>query len=298
MKKIIYITKIVALFLISSCMDDSTLPVKLEDLENSGVPFASDLSKDIDTNFNKFDFENSAFTKTFSIDSPDEGKDVTKVDIFVSLSRSIDILAEETFLKSYDTSSFSTDESFQTFDLNITASELFSTLNYDSNLLEGGEVFSYRLALTNNNGTYSDVSANFDGQSADHSFTSTVVCELEIIPEGDWVIDMQDSYGDGWQSTTADGGGSGITLELSDGTFYEIGLCTAWEDPGYDCTEGTSSGSRTITIPAGITSADWQFRGDHFGEISYQIYAPSGNLVASALAGSVAGTIALNLCNE
>ncbi len=298
MKKIIYIAVISALIIIGSCSDDSKLPVNFDDLEVSGAPFATDTDNSVDTNLNKLDPASSSFTKTYELHSPEAGEDITKVDVFVSLFRSIDLLEEEVFLKSFDSSLFTNGEGFKMLDLDLSGSEVITALGIDPAILEGGDVFSYRLALTNDEGTFSDVSANFDNQSADHSFSSTVVCELEIVPAGDWLIDMQDSYGDGWQPTTNNGGGPGIVVTLSDGTVFEIGLCTPYEDPGYDCTDGTSSGSRTISIPAGITSASWEFRGDNWGEMSFQIYAPSGNLVASALAGTAAGPIALNLCDE
>ena len=84
----------------------------------------------------------------------------------------------------------------------------------------------------------------------------------------------------------------------SDGTVFEIGLCSPYQATFPECIPEDSSGSDTITIPAGITSAEWNFPGDFWGEISFKIYAPSGNLVADYSAGSPAGSIALNLCNE
>lgn len=110
---------------------------------------------------------------------------------------------------------------------------------------------------------------------------------------------MQDAFGDGWQPTTADGGGPGLVVTLSDGTVYEIGLCTPYEDPGYACTVGLSEGTATFSVPAGLTeAADFNFRGDFWGEMSFQIITPNGNTVADIPAGTDAGSIAIDYCKD
>ncbi len=283
----------------SSCSDDETLPVQFDELINSGVPFASEITTNGSTNVNKLDPGSSSFSKDYQVISPAGGTDVTKVDVYVSLSGE-NIDAPEALLTTVNASSFTTPTSGGYPEVNIvfSGSEIVTALGINSSNLEGGDTFNYRLALTNPQGTFSDVSSNFDNQSADHTFASTVICELPFAPPGVWTIDMQDSYGDGWQPTTGNGGGAGITVTLNDGTVFELGLCTPYETPGYPCTTGNSSGTGTFTMPSGITTADWTFNGDFWGEMSFQIYAPSGNLVASGTPGTAAGPIALNLCNE
>jgi len=280
------------------CSDDDELPVDFDDLSVSGVPFASETTNGVITSINKLDPANSSFTKTYQLISTAGGTDITKLEVFVSLSRGSQELVSENLLKTYTLSDFTTGAGYPEVNVTITGLDILSALNIPASNLEGGDVFNYRLALTNSNGTFSDVSANFDNQSADHKFSSTVICVLSEVPAGVWTIDMADSYGDGWQPTTSGGGGPGITVTLSNGTVFEIGLCTPYEPPGYSCVSAASSGTDTITIPAGITSADWQFNGDFWGEMSFNIFAPSGNLVASGSPGTAAGPIALNLCNE
>ncbi|MEM6720495.1 MAG: hypothetical protein AAF611_14305 [Bacteroidota bacterium] len=281
----------------SSCEDDDTLPVDLEDLTNSGLPYAAELGTNGSTNVNKLDPSSSSFSKDYQIISPAGGTDVTKIEVFVTLVGE-NLITDEALLLSVDSSNFTNaDGGYPEVNLAYDGAAIISSLGIDPSALEGGDNFNYRLALTNPQGTFSDVSANFDNQSADHTFSSTVVCDSPTLPAGDWIIDMQDSYGDGWQPTTSGGGGPGITVTLSDGTVFEIGLCTPYEDPGYDCTPGTSGGSTTITIPAGV-SGEWVFNGDFWGEMSFQITGPSGSTVATGVANTPAGPIALNLCNE
>jgi hypothetical protein len=280
-----------------SCKDDDTLPIDFDDLINTGVPFASEITTNGSTNVNKLDPGSSSFSKDYQLISPAGGTDISKVEVYVSLTGQ-NINAAEALLATADASSFTaTGGGYPEVNITYGGAAIIAALGIDPTNLEGGDTFNYRLALTNPQGTFSDVSANFDNQSADHTFSSTVVCDSPTLPAGDWVIDMQDSYGDGWQPTTGNGGGAGITVTLSDGSTIEIGLCTPYEPPGYACTTGLSSGSATITIPANV-SGDWTFNGDFWGEMSFQIYGPSGSTVATGSAGASAGPIALNLCNE
>lgn len=112
---------------------------------------------------------------------------------------------------------------------------------------------------------------------------------------GDYAVDLHDSYGDGWQTTTS-GGGPGITATLDDGTVFEFGLCTPYQASGFACIDEDHNGSTTVSIPPTATSVDWYFPGDFWGEISFEIYLPGGGLAASATAGTPAGPIAVNYC--
>lgn len=176
-------------------------------------------------------------------------------------------------------------------DLEITTTEISDALDINISDFLAGDNIQFVASSVGDNGkelTYDDLSGTLKGQPEQHqafNFGLFVGCPeteepIDIVP-GDWVINMTDAYGDGWQPGNADGGGPGITVTLSDGTVFEIGLCTPYEDPGYDCTDELSSGTATITIPDGLTDADWEwtFNGDHWGEMGYEIFTPNGNLV-------------------
>jgi hypothetical protein len=280
----------------AGCSDDDKLPVDFDDLNVTGQPFASEIDSEGLTNINKLDPASSEFSKAYRLFSIDNGNDVTSIDVFVSFN-GMTTSAAEALLYTIPSSSFETSGTNPELQVVYNGAEILAALSLPQTALEGGDTFSYRLALTNNQGTWSDVSANFDNQSADHTFASSVVC-IAPPPAGTWTIDMADSYGDGWQPLTGDGGGAGVTITLDSGEVIELGLCTPYEDPGYNCVDQSSSGSDTFEIPVGTVSADFVFNGDFWGEMSFQIYAPSGNLVASGASGASAGPIALNLCNE
>lgn len=281
---------------LSSCSDDETLPVQFDELIVSGGPFATEITTNGSTNVNKLDPGSSSFSKDYQLISPAGGTDITKVEVYVSLVGQ-NLNAAEALLLTADASSFTSpaDGGYPEVNITIDGASIISALGIDSTNLEGGDNFNYRLALTNASGTFSDVSSNFANQSADHTFSSTVVC-IAPPPPGVWTIDMADSYGDGWQ--TIGNSSAPITITLDDGTVFEVGLCTPYEANTFACINEASAGTDTITIPVGTVSADWFFPGDNYGEISFEIYAPSGNLVAAYTAGSSAGPIALNLCNE
>jgi hypothetical protein len=115
---------------------------------------------------------------------------------------------------------------------------------------------------------------------------------------GDWSVVMHDSYGDGWQ--TNDGsGGDGIQVTLDDGTVLEVGLCNPYVASGFDCTPTNAAGTDgtgTVTIPTGTITASWNFPGDQYGEISFEIYGPDGTQVYVSPQGAAGGILPIVLC--
>ena len=282
-------------FGLTSCEDDDTLPVDFEDLNAGGGTFATEVSTTGSTDINRNDPAESSFQKTYVLDSPQDGNEVTEVQVYVSYDGSNEVLYQ-----TIPASQFTTVDGQPQFTVNYNGAEILSALGLEGGAdgdLEGGAAFNYRLAIVTPRGTFTDVSPNFDNQSADHTFSSTVVCLLPEVPAGEWTINMSDSFGDGWQ-TNDSSGGDGLTVTLSSGEVFEVGLCNPYVDVTYECIDDYDSGTATITIPEGVESAEWFFPGDFYGEISFDIIAPSGNTVASVGTGTGAGVIALNLCNE
>jgi hypothetical protein len=285
------------LFLAGSCEDeDKLVPVDYDELNVSGGAFATEISFEGSPNVNKLDPSSSSFSKTYQMITPKGGDDITKIDLYTRFT-GMNVTADEVLFASVDSGAFSGGGDYPEVTFTVDGVELLSKLGLTEDQLEGGDVFNFRLALTTPDGVFTDVSANFDNQSADHTYAGTVICVPPTVPAGDWIVEMGDSYGDGWQTSNGNGG-PGITVTLSTGEVFEVGLCSPYEASSYACTDEFSSGTATITIPDGVESAEWVFPGDFFGEITVDIYAPSGNLVASYPLGSPAGPIALNLCNE
>lgn len=89
-------------------------------------------------------------------------------------------------------------------------------------------------------------------------------------------MELQDSYGDGWN-------GAKITVSLN-GTDTDYTIA------------GGSTASYTITVPPGSAALNFTFTGgDWDSEITYQIKAPDGSTVADNGPTPDAGPIKLDL---
>jgi hypothetical protein len=140
-------------------------------------------------------------------------------------------------------------------------------------------VFEVRLNLTDGR-TYgaNDAAGIITGGywASPYKYNAALVCSP--IPGG-YTVDMQDSYGDGWQ-------GDGIEITLTDANGTET-VVFADMTSSYD--GGAPAGSAlafaetvVIDVPAGTDLAIWNYTGDSYpGEVSWQIYAPDGTLLLS-----------------
>jgi hypothetical protein len=116
-----------------------------------------------------------------------------------------------------------------------------------------------------------------DGRALDTPGSTIVTVQCRPA-SGAYRVAMHDSYGDGWQ--TNDGsGGDGLQVTLGDGTVLEVGMCSPYLASNFTCAPGDFDAEDFITIPVGTESADWFFPGDSYGEISFEIYSPTGDLL-------------------
>ncbi len=109
-----------------------------------------------------------------------------------------------------------------------------------------------------------------------------VVCPFESAQmEGDWVLDMQDSYGDGWN-------GASVTFEVDGvGTDYDLDTYTG---------DGATA-TTTITVPSGTTSLKFYFSsGAWDSEITFQVTAPNDVEVGSYGPSPTPGEFEVDYC--
>ncbi|WP_127023900.1 hypothetical protein [Flagellimonas beolgyonensis] len=189
--------------------------------------------------------------------------------------------------------------------LSATFGESVAALGIGSDDYFPGDLFIFELRLNLTDGrTFGAASAAgiITGGFFASPFQYNALLTCTPVP-GDYVVDMHDTYGDGWQ--TDDGnGGSGIQVTLDDGTVIEIGLCSPYAAAagtflgGSDCTPNDGfDGSAVVTIPAGTSEANWSFPGDRYGEISFEVYAPDGTLLLAVGVGEgSAGLLAVTNC--
>ena len=95
---------------------------------------------------------------------------------------------------------------------------------------------------------------------------------------GTYVIDMYDSYGDGWQTGSYASGGA-LSVDI-DGTVVDVAMCSQWGTYEFDCVASADGyyAQATVDIPVGTESATWNWFGDFYGEISMTITAPNGEV--------------------
>ena len=236
-----------------------------------------------------YDVDNGQTLAQLSVTSallgtPAEGASVD-VDVTVTTKTS----SERTITLVPDAASTATPDQYAISGLVIPANSYVGTVTITSNFEALPDSGSTTLILN-----LTDVAGSNDIVLSNATLTIDLFRACPVMA-GDWIVNMQDSYGDGWQ-TTSGNGGPGITVTLDTGEVFEVGLCTPYEENTYDCIDELSSGSATITIPDGINDAEWFFPGDNWGEISFQIINPNGTEVANYGAGSAAGTISIDYC--
>ncbi|MBD0778186.1 hypothetical protein HPE56_10305 [Maribacter sp. ANRC-HE7] len=190
----------------------------------------------------------------------------------------------------------------------LTGSEVisaFTEINSVSDMNAGDNIFFYAaftmkdgtvLETLNTKGEPNYYAADFNQIGDNNYFLAyPVTCAPQ---PGVYRIEMHDAYDDGWQ-TNDDNGGNGIQLILDGELTAEVGLCNPYVDSPYNCVGDYTDGIDTVTIPEGTAIAIWQFPGDQYGEISFEIYGPNDELLlASGPGEAVSGPLTVILCAE
>jgi len=147
-----------------------------------------------------------------------------------------------------------------------------TTLEESGNLLgvnyKGADVFSYRFEVTLSDGsTWSNLNGNGNvlGGSyfnSPYKYDIGVACFPTGPVAGDYTLDMQDSFGDGWN-------GASVRVTVD-------GVAT-----DYTIAAGASA-TASFSIPDNTTTATFEYvSGDWDSEVTYQLYGPDGNLAYS-----------------
>ncbi|MFK5891496.1 MAG: hypothetical protein QM486_12275 [Flavobacteriaceae bacterium] len=229
------------------------------------------------------------------------------VDVYVSLRdltpNNGTTVANDFKIKTIDASAFSTGPlSLPRGIVSATFGEAASAMGLTAAQMSPGDlfVFELRLNLTDGRvfGANSAAGIITGGYfSSPFKYNALLLCSPE---PGDYRVVMHDSYGDGWQ-TNGGNGGNGIQVTI-DGAVTEVGLCTpygdgSWLDIG-DCTPNNGyDGETVVNIPVGTVQATWNFPGDQYGEISFEVYGPHGTLLlAVGLGEGSPGLLPITLC--
>jgi len=176
--------------------------------------------------------------------------------------------------------------------MSATFAEATAAMGLSATEFAPGDLYVFDLELNLTDGrTYgsADAAGIITGGywASPYKYNAALVCSPE---PGDYFVDMHDSYGDGWQTNGGNGGdGITVTLTANDGSVsvIEFGMCTPYGDGSFldtgACTGPASTSfydaSTVVTVPAGTATAIWNNPGDQYGEISFEVYAPNGDLL-------------------
>ena len=282
------LNKIVLLLLsvivISSCESDD----KVIDQVFDGISYGAVLRKiEITSGSYNLSDLNSAFSIIVEEQDEEYGALLSEVDVYVSGGQS----STEALAKTVPASAFTIgDKGLPVAEISVTLGESITALGLGSNYGVGDE-FTIRLSVKLTDGrefSASSVSGSIEGSyfASPFVYTSAILCTPK---PGDYVVDMQDSFGDGWQ-----GDGIKVTFDGGprDGEVVFIDLLSEYAPGGVPISEGTE----TLNVPEGTVGFAWEYTGDVYpGEVSFQIYAPDGSLLGS-YAGIGAGSLTILNC--
>jgi len=313
MKQFNYIfTLIVSVLVLTSCEKDANNVIDqvLEGVDTGAVLRTISVNNAV-LNSSEPDSE---FSVTVEEQDEEEGALLETVRILVSIQdltpENGTTIANDVFVKEVSAAEFSAGPfGLPRATISVTFGEAAGAMGLTSDDYAPGDVFLFELQLNLTDGrVYGAASAGgiITGGffASPFSYSALILCSPA---PGDYVVDMHDSYGDGWQ-TDGGNGGSGITIDI-DGVIIEIGMCTPYEANDYDCTpwpddttDPTSEftdATAIVTIPEGAQSAIWFFPGDTYGEISFEVYGPDGSLLFAGAQGETGpGILPITLCAE
>lgn len=263
-KNKIYLSLLFAgILVMTSCKDDDLDRLDLTTIKSGAI--LRTLSKDLPT-VNRNSPNSTDLSVQVEFDDFLNQDTMESIDVFVSFVDTSPVAGQvlsfdEAFIKNVPVSSFtlaSIGKLSGTIEINI--GEAMNAMGLTQTQLYGGDVFLMRLALKTSSGdvyTSDNVGTKIQGSSAFLSpfrYSSSVVCPP---PAGTWTIDVQDSYGDGWN-------GAAISVNLN-GIIKD-----------YTIDDGTD-GSFSITVPEGSSALVFSYvNGSWDEEATFQITSPDG----------------------
>lgn len=285
MKKVsVFILALSTTFFVSCESDDKVVDQVLENFTSGAIL----RTRNIEGNpYNAFD-ASSVFTVTVEEQDVEQGDLLSSVDLYMSFTDNQDdpndASVAEQLVSTFAASDFATgSRGLPELTYTTTLAESATALGVGTDY-SGGDVFSYRFVVNLTDGT-SWTNTNGNGNvlggsyfSSPYLYNVVVACiPLGPVP-GDYQLDMQDSFGDGWN-------GASIRVTVD-------GVAT-----DYTIDDGLSA-SITFTIPDTATTVTFEYvSGDWDSEVTYQLFAPNGKLAfedgPSPFVGDFSGNLSI-----
>lgn len=230
------------------------------------------------------------FDATFEVQDSQDGDLVESIEVYTrfldnTTSEGSDLTTSETLYTTISSSEFFEGEfGLPRVDFSITASEMSTSTGVPATAIDGGDEFRIRFELVLSDGrrfSFANNTGTITGSffSSPFLYTAPIVCAPSTPTAGEWTIDMQDSYGDGW---------NGASLVVSiDGT-----------ETSYTIADGASV-TETFTVPDGASViAITYVSGDWDSEVTFQVTSANGNTVLDLGPSPTAGMQLLNYCPD
>jgi hypothetical protein len=219
------------------------------------------------------------------------GQDVEKIDVFISFSDTStededpnNISKDEALFKSVPASDFDTNNEYPIFNFAFTGTEFDEFFNFTEVDYAGGGRINIRLELVMNDGrvfTSDNVSGIVSGGAfylSPFQYDLNLLCEPANPADGVWNVELQDSYGDGWN-------GAELIISL-DG-----------EETSFTIEEGSSQSNTIVVLPTTEIISIKYSAGSFDGEVTFQVTASNGNVVVDAGPSPSAGPELINYCD-
>ncbi len=231
----------------------------------------------------------SVWGRTLEVQDDLGGGLLSQINIYVAFSDTTiedgdpDLSTDEGLIGTVSASSFSPGPfGFPRGDISFTYAEAIAASGVDFDDIAGGDVFNFRLeALLTDGRIFTNNAAgtvaNGSFFSSPYAYSSPVVCPPTVPTAGTWSVELQDSFGDGWNNASLD-----ITID-GETTSYTF--------------ETGGSASFTFEVTADNEVLGIIFTsGDFDEEVTAQVTSANGNVVLDLQPSPAAGVELLDYC--
>lgn len=260
-----FLCGILCIFLLTTSCEFDKTPLN-EDLvaQNEGAVLTT--VSTVGGTINKLNPSESLLENTVLFNDFDENDTIESIDLYLLFADTTPVNNEvleidEAFLENVPGSAFAVGGSgFPEHTYTINAEAMLTAVGLTADQIDGGDLFILRYVLNLTDGrSFSAADTGVNVRTTSHTtpfrYSSIVVC-FKVPEPGDWTLEMQDVYGDGWN-------GGFITVSID-------GAETQYATSGALATE-------TISVPAGTTRFLFTYTaGDWEGENLYTLTDPNG----------------------
>ncbi len=285
--------KILILFtlglVVSACSVDDPLTVVTQDTVARGA-----VLRTIQNDPSSFSFSDpeSVWSITWEEQDHEDGDLLSSVDLMVSFvdltPANGTIPSQEAALTSIPASAFAKGvNGLPRTDYSVSYNEVLSSLGLPFVTDYAGDAINIRVILNLTDGrsiTNTDLTGNVSGGSFFSSplnYRSNIVCPDKSGTPGTWTINMQDSYGDGWNGASVQ-----VTLDGEVSNYLITGAQGAANSETFE----VSPDSEVMSII--YISGDWD------SEVTYQVISASGATIIDDGPSPVIGAELLDYCSD